>query len=358
MASVWLLPSQAPDFDWCTTRSPPTTSQAAVGAVQPDVGGAVGVDDRVHGLEALASCRSGWLPACDFARRRSPGRRATRPRRSQPPGPGSCRHRRAPPRELRCRRASRSSASGSFWLWARRIPAIPRPLQPARHVGRWHQPCAFTSLLCRNLQQCRNRATSLMFRGRGSSSRPTVRPGWSAIWRSPSSTPGVKETRSSESCRMVRVSPTPPRTTSWWATSPRTRRPCTWMPSTSAPRAPSSPVEVASGTGPSPASRAGGRDQLRRTPGGAGGRVGLVGVVQLDDLHRLVERRGLGREPHHQHGADGEVGGDQHAGALARRRASRAACRAGRRRSRWCRRPRGCRGRCRTRGCPSPRRGG
>ena len=39
----------------------------------------------------------------------------------------------------------------------------------------------------------------------------------------------------------------------------------------------------------------GGRDQLRRTPGGAGGRVGLVGVVQLDDLDRLVERRGRRR---------------------------------------------------------------
>src|SRR5689334_10830697 len=26
LASVWLLPSQAPDLDWCTTRSPPTTS--------------------------------------------------------------------------------------------------------------------------------------------------------------------------------------------------------------------------------------------------------------------------------------------------------------------------------------------
>src|SRR5689334_16978862 len=26
LRSVWLVPSQAPDFDWCTTRSPPTTS--------------------------------------------------------------------------------------------------------------------------------------------------------------------------------------------------------------------------------------------------------------------------------------------------------------------------------------------
>ena len=59
-------------------------------------------------------------------------------------------------------------------------------------------------------------------------------------------------------------------------------------------------------------------DQGRRTPGGAGRGVGLVGVVQLDDLDRLVERGGLGGEPHHQDRADGEVGGDQDAGARAR----------------------------------------
>ena len=87
----------------------------------------------------------------------------------------------------------------------------------------------------------------------------------------------------------------PPRITSWCATRPRTRSPCTRMPSTSAPRAPSRPVEVASGTGAQPGLAAGGRDQLRRTPRGAGRRVGLVGVVQLDDLDRLEERRGLRR---------------------------------------------------------------
>ena len=97
------------------------------------------------------------------------------------------------------------------------------------------------------------------------------------------------------------------------------------MPSTSAPRAPSRPVRGGVGHRAAAGLAAGGGDQLRRTPGGAGGRVGLVGVVQLDDLDRLVERRGLGGEAHHQHRADGEVGGDQHAGARARRRASRAA---------------------------------
>ena len=50
-----------------------------------------------------------------------------------------------------------------------------------------------------------------------------MRPGWSPIARRPASTPGVNEARSSESWRIVRVSPTPPRMTSWWATRPRTR---------------------------------------------------------------------------------------------------------------------------------------
>ena len=40
-------------------------------------------------------------------------------------------------------------------------------------------------------------------------SSPTVRPGWSAIARMPVSTPGVKETRSSESWRIVRAMMTP-----------------------------------------------------------------------------------------------------------------------------------------------------
>ena len=175
--------------------------------------------------------------------------------------------------------------------------------------------------------------------------------------RRPSSTPGVKETRSSESCRIVSVSPSPPRITSWCATRPRIRRPCTRMPSTSAPRAPSSEVRGRVGDGP-PGLAPGLGDQGRRTAGGAGGRVGLVGVVQLDDLDGLVERRGLGGEAHHQDRADGEVRGDQHAGARARRRASRGAGRAARRRSPWCRPRRGCRGRRRAPGWPSPRRGG
>ncbi len=71
----------------------------------------------------------------------------------------------------------------------------------------------------------------------------------------PAGHPGANDARSRESCRRVRVSPAPPRSTSWWATRPRARTECTCTPSTCAPRAPGSPVAVASGTGPNPASR-------------------------------------------------------------------------------------------------------
>ena len=142
-----------------------------------------------------------------------------------------------------------------------------------------------------------------------------MRPGWSPIARSPVSTPGVNDARSSESWRMVRVSPDPAEDdllVGDQAADPqavhadavdvgaRGRRRGRWR----SRRAPAR----------SPASRAGGGDQLRRTPRGAGGRVGLVGVVQLDDLDRLVERRRGRGEAHHQHRADREVRGDQHAG--------------------------------------------
>src|SRR5699024_1096749 len=57
---------------------------------------------------------------------------------------------------------------------------------------------------------------------------------------------------------------------------------------------------------------AGGADEL----GGPGRRaargVDLARVVQLDDLHRLVEARGLLRELHHQDRADREVRCDEH----------------------------------------------
>ena len=58
------------------------------------------------------------------------------------------------------------------------------------------------------------------------------------------------------------------------------------------------------------------RHQLGGARGGAAGRVELGVVVQLDDLGLVHVLRGLRGEAHHQHGADREVGGDQHVRAL------------------------------------------
>jgi hypothetical protein len=54
----------------------------------------------------------------------------------------------------------------------------------------------------------------------------------------------------------------------------------------------------------------GGGHALGGQHGGARRGVDLLVVVELDDLGRLEERRGHLGEAHHQHGADGEVGGD------------------------------------------------
>src|SRR5690606_30614806 len=63
---------------------------------------------------------------------------------------------------------------------------------------------------------------------------------------------------------------------------------------------------------------AGRADQFGGAVGGAAGGVGLVRVVQFDDLGRLEVGGRLGREVHHEHGRDAEVGGDEHVDARAR----------------------------------------
>ncbi len=60
----------------------------------------------------------------------------------------------------------------------------------------------------------------------------------------------MNEARSSESCRMVSVSPCPPNSTSWCATRPDSRTEWTRMSSTLAPRAPVTSCLVASGGAP------------------------------------------------------------------------------------------------------------
>ena len=126
------------------------------------------------------------------------------------------------------------------------------------------------------------------------------------------STPGMNEARSSESCRMVSVSPGVPSSTSWCATRPGSRTECTRTPSTLAPRAPGSSSVVASGSGPAPASARAAAISDGGAGGGAGRGVDLAGVVQLDHLDRVEEPGRLPGELHHQHRADAEVRGDQH----------------------------------------------
>ena len=97
------LPARRP-ASWWTTRSPPTTRQAVEGAVEADVGAAVGVDDGV-------------------ARRRRPGRRW---RGRRPGGAGARRGRRlatsAGGRRRRCRalRRSRPRSAAARPRWRRR----------------------------------------------------------------------------------------------------------------------------------------------------------------------------------------------------------------------------------------------
>ncbi len=57
-----------------------------------------------------------------------------------------------------------------------------------------------------------------------------------------------------------------------------------------------------------------GRDELGGADGSSGGRIHFVRVVKFDDFHGLEVLGSLGGERRGQHGAEGEVGGDQHAG--------------------------------------------
>ena len=94
-------------------------------------------------------------------------------------------------------------------------------------------------------------------------------------------TPGTNASREVVSCRIVRISPGPPRMTSWCATSP------------------GKPDRVDRHV----AAHAG-RCRVRRSGRCVDLRIG----VQLDDLRMWERARSLGREAHHQHGAEGEVG--------------------------------------------------
>ena len=89
---------------------------------------------------------------------------------------------------------------------------------------------------------------------------------------------------------MVNCSPVLPSRVSWWATRPRSRTECTCTPSTTAPRAPSGSVCVASGESTTPAARRAFpiNDAVRRSLGIADDQV-LIGWVGRLDRKKRVE---------------------------------------------------------------------
>ena len=162
--------------------------------------------------------------------------------------------------------------------------------------------CAVASIRARSSLKVRSSSSvgrgpsDPMERTSSSVSSPTVSGSGSApTRRQASTTPGMNELRSIESWRIVSVWPSPPKTTSWWATRPGSR--IEWIGSwTLAPAA---------------------REQLGGAGGGSRRLVELAVVVELDDLdlgHVLGDPLA---ELHHQHGADREVRGDEGAGTLA-----------------------------------------
>ena len=128
----------------------------------------------------------------------------------------------------------------------------------------------------------------------------------------------MNDSRSIESCRMVRVWPVVPSRTSWWATRPRRRTEWTWMPpGPTPPRAPAHrPVRV--GSAPQSPDAAAMRSAVSMAvPEGASTLASWCSsMISAVSNHG---RRQLG-EADHEHRADGEVGGDD---AAPRRRTGR-----------------------------------
>ena len=110
--------------------------------------------------------------------------------------------------------------------------------------------------------------------------------------------------------------------TSWCATSPGRRT--EWMripPGPSPPRAPATTSDAvrSAGHGSRPAARRASSRRSAVREGRARRGVELAVVMQLDDLDPVHERRRQLGEPHHEHGADGEVGGEHAVGRGATR---------------------------------------
>ena len=124
------------------------------------------------------------------------------------------------------RRASSYSTTVMFLPMA---PSPPRGITLSvrlRH-GLWFEPPRVHDVHTARAPSCQqDRARQRLYR---MFSRPTTSPCSARTRLTASSTPGMNDSRERESCRMVSVSPRPPKMTSWWATSPGDAR-CGWGP--------------------------------------------------------------------------------------------------------------------------------
>ena len=204
---------------------------------------------------------------------------------------------------------------------------------PSALPGRAPRPCAPGSAEVEEVLEADGEAGAVGDRADGQSGRP-----------------GVNDARSSESCRIVRVSPGPPRTTSWWATRPR-----------SADGVHADAVDV----GAAGARRARWRSRrasARSRPRGGRRRSAPPYAARCRTARRPC-RGGAARRsrptrrtarPPRRSASSGSRRSRSWARPARRRPGASASQplerrRAGPRRSRSCRRRRGCRGRCRTR---------
>ena len=128
--------------------------------------------------------------------------------------------------------------------------------------------------------------TTLVDSQRSAAARwPIMRPGRALpISRTANTTPGTNEERSMASCRMVRVSPCVPKSTSCRATRPARRTECTRTPETFAPRAPAG-AEVVASAGATPA-----RDRAAASVRPCGRRSPTARRPWWDDATRSPQR--------------------------------------------------------------------
>ena len=160
-------------------------------------------------------CSASSASTRPFAEQVAAAARADRRRRSA----GCSRRRRARGRATRRRRPrrspTRSSAPASRWPTG----GSSTPRSPRDEVADWYY-AVVQAVLAGPGRAVQPRLARGRAAARGRPSGDSVR---SPTLRTASSTPGMNDSRSVESWRIVSVWPTSPRMTSWWATSPGRR---------------------------------------------------------------------------------------------------------------------------------------